>query len=402
MRTCSHENRRRSLPKESRRGPALLLLAALWLLPTGDLVAQQNEKDPSESDRVERSQARESDDESSGEESDQIAQKEDPEESDPTAEQSDQADPCEVSAPDEEAGLDQFRREVFETVCESAAWFDGFFGSRRFDEEARRTHGRVGAQVVYDEHEGTEVDGVLKVRVDFPNVDERINAFLDRDDEEGFITGAEDDLGFLPTFFAREGSRDWLLGLGYQPVGSDRSSLDFDVGVEVETPLDPFVRARYRYYWLISDDNLLRARQSVYWTNQRDLGSATRIDFERPVSQTTLARWAGSIVFDSLTEGADWDTGVTIYHGFTDDSAIAWFIGIDGETGRDVPIENYGTIITYRQRMLREWFFGELITGVTWPRDTLEQERELAWQLGFGFEIQFSGEDLGIGGRSAP
>ena len=47
--------------------------------------------------------------------------------------------------------------------------------------------------------------------------------------------------------------------------------------------------------------------------------------------------------------------------------------------------------------MLREWFFGEIIGGVTWPRDNLEEQREMAWHFGFGFEIYFSGKDLGIG-----
>lgn len=303
-------------------------------------------------------------------------------------------DPCEVRRQGKEPWLDHLRREVFESVCESAAWFDGFFGSRRFDEEARRTHGRVGLHLIYDEYDGFDVDGLFKVRVDFPNLDNRVNAFLGREDRENFLTGAEERLDFLPTFFEREGDEEWLLGLGYRPVGGDRSSLDFDVGVEVETPIDPFARVRYRYFWLLGSESLLRAQQSVYWTQQRDLGFSSRVDYERPVGTRSLARAAARFSHDSETEGVDWDGGVTLYHGFSNDRALSWFVGVDGETGRDVPIESYGSRVTYRQRMLREWFFGEVITGVTWPRERLDETREMAWHLGFGFEIQFSGEDL--------
>ncbi|HVT43798.1 MAG TPA: hypothetical protein VMT00_05360 [Thermoanaerobaculia bacterium] len=303
------------------------------------------------------------------------------------------ADPCEVRKIGREPRIDQFRREVFETVCESARWFDGFFGSRRFDEEARQTHGRLGVQLLWDEDSGLELDGRLKVQVDFPNLDRRLNAFLGRDDEEAFLTGSEERLDFLPTFFEREGGQEWLVGLGYRPVGTGRSSLDLDAGVEVETPLDPFVRTRYRHTWLMGNDNLLRARQTVYWTNQRGVGTSTRLDYERPVGSRTLARLAGNVVFDDQTLGADWDSGITVFHGFSDDRAIAWFVGIDGETRRDVPIEDYGTRITYRQRMFREWFFGELITGVTWPRDDRLEKREPAWHVGFGVEISFSRDE---------
>lgn len=313
---------------------------------------------------------------------------------DPSENTTDSTDPCDVREVGDEQWIDQFRREVFESVCESARWFDGFFGSRRFDEEARKTHGRVGLQLIYDEFEGVEVDGTLKVRVDFPNLDERVNAFLGRDDQKTFLTGADDGLDFFPSFFRQEGGEEWLLGLGYRPVSSDRGSFDLDVGIEVETPIDPFVSARYRYYWLPADDALVRARQTVYWTNQRDFGTGTRVDYERPLGSSTLGRAAAGVVWDGQTEGIDWDAGVTLFHGFSNDRAVSLFVGIDGETGRDVPIEDYGTRFTYRQRMLREWFFGEIIAGVTWPRDRLDQTRELAWHLGFGFEIYFSGEDL--------
>jgi hypothetical protein len=309
------------------------------------------------------------------------------------------SNPCETRRTRNEPRLDQYRREIFETVCEAAAGFDGFFGNRRFDEEARRTNGRAGVQLVWDEHDGIEFDGRLRVNVDFPNLDHRVNAFLGREDRDAFVSGNENDLDFLPTFFDREGREEWLVGLGYRGVSTDRTSLDFDAGIDVDSSIDPFVRTRYRHYWLVGDDNLLRARQTVYWSDRKGVGSASRLDFERPVGTRTLARLSGNIVFDDETEGGDWNSGITLYHGFTPDRAVAWYVGINGETGRAVPIEDYGTRITYRQRMLREWFFGELITGVTWPKDRPLEQREAAFHIGFGFEIQFSGEDLAVGRR---
>ncbi|MCA1734022.1 MAG: hypothetical protein LC732_10530, partial [Acidobacteria bacterium] len=245
--------------------------------------------------------------------------------------------PCEVRQPGDEQRLDQFRRRIFETVCEAAAGFDGFFGSRRFDEEARRTHGRANARVIWDEHDGFELDGDLRVNVDFPNLDHRVNAFLGRQERDEFLTGDEGDLNFLPNFFEREGGQEWLVGLGYRPVSSDRSSLDFDVGVDVDSNIDPFLRTRYRRYWLVGNDNLLRARQTVYWSDKKGVGSGTRLDYERPLGSRTLTRWTTNLVFDDETEGADWNSGITLYRGFSPDHAIAWYVGINGETGKEVP-----------------------------------------------------------------
>lgn len=304
--------------------------------------------------------------------------------------------PCKVVSPPDEQLLDRYRREIFETICETAAGFDKMFGNRRFDEEAARTNGRLNVRFLWDEHDGFEPDGDLNVNVEFPNLDHRVNAFFGRDDPEDFVRGRESQLDFLPTFFEREGDEEWLLGFGYRPVRGERDKLDFDAGVEGGSPLEAFARGRYRHYNVFGK-NLLRARQTVYWTSDRDFGTSSRLDIERPFGERTLGRWTANGAIDGETEGTDWDTGITVFHGFTPHRAMSWYVGVNGETGKEVALEEYGTSITYRQRMFREWFFGEVITGVTWPRENLAEEREAAFHIGFGFEIQFSGEALGLG-----
>jgi hypothetical protein len=313
--------------------------------------------------------------------------------------------PCRISARDEEEWLDELRREIFEEVCDGARRFDALFGNRRFDEEARRTNGRVQARLVWDEVEGAELDGRFRINVDFPNLDHRVRAFAGRDEPEEFLTGTDAGFDFLPDFFRQRGSEEWLVGLGYRPASGDRRSTDVDVGVEVETPLEPFVRGRYRQFWVIGDRNLLRVQESLYWRNQRGFGSATRVDLERPVGRQALLRWASLAVYDEVTLGVDWESGVTLFQGFGPHRAVALYVGADGETEAPVGLHELGTRATYRQRMLRDWFFGELIGGVTWPQELPGEGRSPAWHLGVGFEIQFSGEELGAGWpgrRSAP
>ncbi|HVS04014.1 MAG TPA: hypothetical protein VMT16_14710 [Thermoanaerobaculia bacterium] len=314
----------------------------------------------------------------------------------------DEPDPCRVERPGDEPWLDHMRREIFETVCNTARRFDGFFGNRRFDEEAQRTHGRVQLRVLWDELDELDVDGRLRVRVDLPNVDERVNAFFGRETEGDFLTGSSGELDFLPDFFRREGDQEWLLGLGYRPVGNARRRTDFDVGIDLDTPIEPFVRGRYRQFWMVGDRNVLRLQETLYWQNQRGVGTTTRVDLERPVGQRMLARWANRGTFDESTEGLSWESGVTLFKGFGPNQAVAWFVGLHGSTDAEAALAEYGTRLTYRRRMLREWFFGELIGGVTWPRDDLVADRQAAWHFGFGFEIQFSGEDLGAGLRQRP
>lgn len=371
-----------------RRLIVALVLLAPGLLPAPTVAQEPIETGPSEDDgsEVVLSSTSDPDPPPAGEAPEAEASAETP-----------ATNPCEINSQSDEPWLDQMRREVFETICDSARWFDGFFGDRRFDEEARRTHGRALLRFVYDEYDDVEVDARLRVRVDLPNLDDRVNAFFGREDETAFVTSNDDDIGLLPDFFRSEGDEEWLIGLGYRPVGNSRRRTDFDVGVDIDTPIEPFVRGRYRQYWLVGDRNLLRLQETLYWRNQHGFGTSTRLDLERPLGRRFLGRWANRVTYDEATEGIDWGTGITLYQAIGPDQALALFLGADGETDKEVPVEEYGTRLTYRRRMLREWFFGELIGGVTWPRQHLEETREASWHFGFGFEIQFSGSDLGVG-----
>jgi hypothetical protein len=39
--------------------------------------------------------------------------------------------------------------------------------------------------------------------------------------------------------------------------------------------------------------------------------------------------------------------------------------------------------------VFRSWLFIELLTSVTWPRETLDEEREINPGIGVGFEMFF-------------
>jgi hypothetical protein len=63
--------------------------------------------------------------------------------------------------------------------------------------------------------------------------------------------------------------------------------------------------------------------------------------------------------------------------------------GIKGETGDPAPVREYGTVVTYRRRMFRDWFYGEFIVGATWLREDDWDERKFGLAGGIGCEIFF-------------
>ena len=106
-----------------------------------------------------------------------------------------------------------------------------------------------------------------------------------------------------------------------------------------------------------------------------------------------LVRWTGSGTFSQETEGVRWYSTATLYQRLGNGRAMAYQAAISGETDRDVEIVDYGARVIFRRQIYREWLFLELRTSLTWPRDSLLEDREPNWGAGAAIEMQFGERD---------
>ncbi|MEM9556851.1 MAG: hypothetical protein AAGC60_21505 [Acidobacteriota bacterium] len=287
------------------------------------------------------------------------------------------------------AWVDQMRGGVYKGVCESARWIDGFFGDERIDHEVDSTFGRVGLGVYWDEVDQLSVRGKLKVRIALPRLENRWNAFIGRFDEEDFVSDREDPAVGPPEAFRDSTDREWLAGLGYSPVRNAKRRIDFDAGVKLDFPSDPFVRGRYRRYIFFGDLTLARLQQTVFWRRENGYGTTSAAELERSLSPQFHLRWRGIGTWAEKVDGVDWQTSVTLYQDLEQRRALAYTIGWDGETDAPVTVEEYGLQVRYRQAVMREWFFLELRSGLEWKRKAHDAPRERAVGIGIGFEMYF-------------
>lgn len=77
---------------------------------------------------------------------------------------------------------------------------------------------------------------------------------------------------------------------------------------------------------------------------------------------------------------------------FASRRAIAFEAEIDGQTDAPVPLHNFGCKIAYRQSVVRNCLILELRTSLSWPKDTLDQQRHASFGVGAGLEMLFGTE----------
>jgi hypothetical protein len=285
--------------------------------------------------------------------------------------------------------LSQLRAGLYRTICSSAAWFDGFFGNARFDDEYEAMHGSVAVGAGWDERDHWDPSLRFRARVKLPQLSERFDAFVGRVDPEEYVTELRDDFDTLPRQFARQEDDAVLLGLGYGQPGRGGGHFSAGVGAKVAWPLEPYAKGTYRYARPFLDRNLVRLREAIFWEEREHFGVTTRVDLERLLAENYLLRWTSSGTFTEKTQGVRWFSNLTLYHSLGYGRAFAYQGGISGESDHEVGTVDYGLRVIFRRRIYREWLFLELRSSITWPRKTQLEHRESNLGAGVALELMF-------------
>lgn len=302
----------------------------------------------------------------------------------------DTATPCDEPGTAANAWIDKVQRGVYQRVCGAGAWFDGLFGTPRYDRDRDETYGRLGLFERYDRRDQFDTRLRLRARVALPVMKERLRLTLNRDSD---LTDLDDQQSVaddpIPQSFRSVQDESWLLGLGYRQGSGLESGFDFGAGVRLRTPLDPYLKVTYRKNWVFSPETALRFHETPFWRESRDFGATTQVSLDHLLSPRLLARWdnAGTVAGD--TEGLQWGTTAILFQDLRNRSAVSYAALLRGETGSEVPIRNYGVETRYRRQVWRRWLFLELSGSLTWPRESKLERREANPGVGLGFEMYF-------------
>ena len=302
------------------------------------------------------------------------------------------ADPCDQFDGKYDAWLDRGRVGLYSTVCEAAAWFDGFFGERRYDEATGETYGRLSTGGFYDQRDGFNPRLRFRTRFAFPALRQRGNFFFGRgnDDEAIENRGTSDLEEDLPSI-SNDQDDSLFAGFGFNRNRGIERGLDFRVGAKLRVPPEPFVQASYRYGIRFSDSNLLRLRPLAYWRLEEKFGGTLSIDSDNYIGENLLLRWSnfGNVSQDPNIDGLSWGSTLSLFQAFSNRRALTYSLLYRGETLDPVRVKNYGYEVRYRQRVLRDWLFVELAGSMTWPRDTLLEQRRRNLGAGLTIEVYF-------------
>jgi hypothetical protein len=292
------------------------------------------------------------------------------------------------TAPDE--WIDRAHTGIHGLVWKSARYVDGLFGSE-LDEQVYReqTRGSITPALLWDEFGGFDSKFRFRVKLPLPYLDQRYDAFIGTFSRDEFVTERELDSGAIQRQHAGGRVEEDETLVGIQRRSKEGGRWDAAAGLRIRSPVDPFVKVGYRWQKGSPDRLLFRWRETGFWEASEQFGLTSRIDLERIVGDAWLARWTMSGTISEKSEGMRGYTALTAYRGLPNRRGIGYQIFTSGSVDADVPVEEYGLRVAWRQSMVRDWLVVEVRPSVTWPKDEPEQPRKPSWGLGIGFEMFF-------------
>jgi hypothetical protein len=302
-------------------------------------------------------------------------------------------DPCKPIAPagveNDPQWIDRMERGLREGGCRSARWIDGLFGQRADDAVYREVSGNVQPSVLWTGYYGFQPRLRFRIDLPLPRIDSKLRAFVGRVDREEFVTERAEPSGAVPRQFGTIGDEQTLLGLGYGDAMKSGTGFDLGTGIRLTTPLDPYVKASYRWRWLLDSGAVVRFRPTAFWQQSEQFGGTMRVDYDKDLADDLYTRLTASGTYSGRSLGLRGYMNATLFQRLSDRRAIAYQIGASGETDAPVALREYGVRTTYRQNVWRDWLVLELRASLTWPREKREEARQPSWGAGVGFEMVF-------------
>ena len=238
---------------------------------------------------------------------------------------------------------------------------DSFFSDEDFEPLDGTSRMRISLQSFQEEGESADFKLDVRGTLALPLTENRINLLFESDDEDETTDRSSSPIdavnsqGYRAAFrFLLDVSRSW--------------DVDFDAGIKLRAPLEPFVRLRGRRTIHFVDWDA-RISQTFYWFNSIGGGETTRFELIRNIGYDKWFTINTQADYRLENEYFTFDHHYSLYHELTDRSASAFRMGFHADNEDEFNVSLYFIDWRYRRRAYKDWLFWEVKPQITFPED---------------------------------
>ena len=262
--------------------------------------------------------------------------------------------------------IDTPRDYVAGRFAEFASSMDKFFGDERNFQESNQSVLQIDLTKVagYGGSRNAVLSGRAKWHL--PSTEKRLHLLIESDPEQNVSGDETTGTPNIPDQVGTEGKV--AIGARFEREQKARWHFSTDAGIQIRTPLEPFTRVRGSYSLPI-DKWRMKVAESLFWFNTIGIGETTQVDFERILAESALLRISSNATWLHDKQNLDLRQDASIYHTFSDRSALLYQASATGITNPQWQLNEYVLLMLYRYRLHRKWIFFEVSPQLHFPKD---------------------------------
>lgn len=231
-----------------------------------------------------------------------------------------------------------------------------------------RSYLRIRQRSLYSHRDRLENDFKIYFRLDLPHVKRDWKLILDSEPND-YDSLESKQRGIAAGSKTQSGNT--VGGFRLQDAQFGNWTSDFDIGVKIKLPLDPFTKARLTRVDNISQNWTTQFDQELFYYHSKGLGSLTQMSgfYALTSDQKNIFRTTTSAQY--LQKDDKWELvqQLNIYQRATDKDLFEYSMGISANTDEIKEVTNYWISAEWKRRIYKHWLYFAARPQLEFPRD---------------------------------
>lgn len=283
--------------------------------------------------------------------------------------------------------IDSTHYQLSSLVTQTATRFDQFFGEVDERNVPNKSYLRVTNS--YNLVEGG--DHVYHFRINakahLPAISKRLSLVFTADNEDDEELSLLDDQNEqIATNNLDANNDETQLDAALRYALDLRKRFRTDINVGFKSGFTPYIAARGRYRFQITETTGGYVRQTFYWREDQGYGSKTDLQFNFLLGEKMLLRWANDAEINNQQDYWRVGSSLTLFQTLDEKKSFAYKASINGQNKTEWQSTYYRFGIRYRQQFYRQWLYYEIEPAIAYSSDV---DRNLTRTVGAALRLIF-------------
>ncbi|MDD5058924.1 MAG: hypothetical protein PHQ60_13725 [Sideroxydans sp.] len=263
--------------------------------------------------------------------------------------------------------VDSTRDYVSQKFVGFVSGVDRFFGNERNFQEANQSVLQLDLNELMQRGGNRQASPALKAKLRLPATEERLHLLLESDPEKN-VSDAEKINQTQPV--SQLATPDnYGVAVRYEKPSESAWHYSSDLGIQVQTPVQPYARARLSKAIPLASWRM-KIAETAFWFERTGSGETTLIDFEHALGEPALFRASSSATWMHRSQNFDLRQDFSVFHTLDEQRALHYEASAIGSSRPQRQVNDYVLSLRYRQQLNRRWLFFEINPQLHYPRES--------------------------------